>query len=667
VSVQAFASIERIIADEAYQRSALIVESQALASPAIDLVAKAQERRSRLWIVSPSQHEKCACARRWGIRYLDGIKGPDKESARMGTAMHAVLERYYLERVLPETVITPGMVAFMNPRGVSCADAIAMTESALCGLKYAPEPHASLSIEHEFVIEIAQNTTEQGKIDVYDPTRASGFRVGQFAEPKRGQEPSGWATHDARGYPIPLVVDHKSTGDFKWMKNDDVLRGTSNVRGDPQPAIYGACAVRDFLLAYGVWPEYVHFRWIYYLRSKKGKPNARAVDLRMTPQEIIGTVQTLTPEAQQLIWLAASDKQGNDLAPNLTECPKFGGCEYGPRNMNICRISDGERLRARMLQNPPPNLAAQVAAFTQQQQQPAAPQGIFGGAAPAAVAAPQGIFSAAAPQPAPQAPQGIFGGAAPAPQAQQQQPQPQQGLFNQQQAAPAAPQGFMQQAPAQQFAAPQQQQFAAPVAQQQTAPQGFMQQQQAPAQQFAPPVAPPPAPAQQFAPPPAPVVQLTQAVHDPRLSDGSIPAHVPAEKYGEYLAYVDAAGLDHRTQQPLAQGQTMYNGAIAQYAKQADGRDALMFFGADESGRNVMVQGDFKRLRAPNSGAATAPAPTGEKPKKPRKSKKNDGTAAAQQPGDEDEDESAQIVITVHAIDQLIGFLQSLKASAPQS
>lgn len=441
-------------------------------------------------ILSPTQHDKLdQCHAAWGFRYLDGQK-VEKASSAKGTAVHAAQEIYFKQRMLPPS------------------DEIG--NIAMCGLKFCPHPDDSLGIEHYFALEVEPGYWERGKIDIYDPLRIAHFEtehlIGTYAD-----EPGPWLPyhanpeHPAYGKPIPLIVDHKTTGDFKWMKTDAVLRGTTLLRGDPQPAIYGHKAGLDFKAVHACLPEWVHFRWIYYL-TKKGDTRARAVDLRMTPDAIRANLMRWLPDSDIIAgYHGAGIKTGNDLPKKGgSACLKYGGCDYGPKHLNICHLSDGGRFKAAMATNLP--LSQQVNAFLGTgAQQPAAPQGgMFGTQQPAAQT-----------QQAPAA-TSMFGGQ-PAAQQQTTQPAPQGGMFGGgAPAAPAATGMFGGQPAAQQQA---------PAATQSAGMMSFMGAQQ---------------PAAQTAP------------VDPRLAE--IPPNIPADRRMDWLKHCDAMGFDHRNGQPKGNG-----------------------------------------------------------------------------------------------------------------
>lgn len=324
--------------------------------------------------MSPSRMEKVdSCLRAYFFRYPQRTKEPEKESAAFGTIAHRKLQFYMLTKVMPDSELVQ--------IGKKQVDAGVVTRA---GLQYIPFPHDSIKTEHEFEIEAFTSSAHgravwfRGVVDVYDRTRVkhvtvredgttyeSAFEIGDWSD-----DGEKWDAYDSRGNPIPLVEDHKTTGDFKWQKTSDALRASDVYHGDPQPAFYGLNAIKDFVDTYGYEPEWIHFRWVYYLRDDKN-PKARCTDLRLKPDEIRASCERWKPYAEAAIALhdlkkSKPETTGNDVPPTVESCKKFGGCGYGPpthrspNNLNICRLTNGERMRAAMTTSIP--IADQVRA-----------------------------------------------------------------------------------------------------------------------------------------------------------------------------------------------------------------------------------------------------------------------------------------------------------------
>ncbi len=319
-------------------------------------------------ILSASQMESIStCARKWGFRYRDGVKAPQKRSASAGTAIHALLERYLRDKILPPTRDVDAYRYLMEHHEFTPEQCEVLPERigeiAMSGLKFLPLPAEHLKLEHEFSIgedallllgvDWPVGVHFRGVIDCYDEGHT--VDVGP-----------GWPRLQD-GVPIPLIIDHKTTSDVKRIKTrEKLLGGEDGQRGDPQLALYCFRAALDFQKRNGFAPRAVHARWVYYIRTA-GKP-ARAVDVLCTLEWILRTVRQWLPEAIKALEYHAQESKAEDMPASPSGCQKFGGCEYGPpsrggpENLNVCRLSVGERMRAAMTSTTTP-LAQQVSAF----------------------------------------------------------------------------------------------------------------------------------------------------------------------------------------------------------------------------------------------------------------------------------------------------------------
>lgn len=126
------------------------------------------------------------------------------------------------------------------------------------------------------------------------------------------------------------VYDHKTTSDFKWMKNSDELRN------DIQSAIYAA-----HVLSYS---GYVDLKWTYF--RTKGASTAKQVSIRYTNEDLNKTLERI-----KLLSLEIYDHYKNkpevlSLEPNVNQCDAYGGCPYRDK----CDLSPRERLKGLMAQ-----------------------------------------------------------------------------------------------------------------------------------------------------------------------------------------------------------------------------------------------------------------------------------------------------------------------------
>jgi len=114
----------------------------------------------------------------------------------------------------------------------------------------------------------------------------------------------------------PLVIDHKTTSDFKWAMTPDELAE------DIQQTLYSADALQRSQA------DQVEARWIYYLT--KGKPQARRVSVTLPAEQVahnLVRVESLVRRMEKARFADAA----NDLQPNVEACADYGGCPHRQR------------------------------------------------------------------------------------------------------------------------------------------------------------------------------------------------------------------------------------------------------------------------------------------------------------------------------------------------
>lgn len=240
------------------------------------------------WVVSPSQIEtwdetREGCNRKWGWRYIAGIKAEPTGSAQLGSSVHAMLERYLQFGELPDQSTREGQIAS-------------------AGLHLLPEPSKSIIVEDEFTFRSPAGFLYGGRVD-FQYHLPGGFQ--------------------GSGPPVWVVGDHKTTGDFKWMKTPDKLQH------DPQAIIYGA----NSLLLSG--DDQVALHWVYY--RTRGTPKAEESTLTLTVSEIQDRFQRLDNVSEKIHKALKVITDPLDLPANLDACRKFGGCPY----QHLCASSNG--------------------------------------------------------------------------------------------------------------------------------------------------------------------------------------------------------------------------------------------------------------------------------------------------------------------------------------
>lgn len=251
------------------------------------------------------------CKRKWAGPYLNGWERGTNRFAAWGLVLHGMIERYLRDGV-PFDLTTP--------QGLS----------AMAGLHFLPSPATPGMTIENFV----PRTGER------EPFRV---RIGGhlFIGYKDIAIPAWGSVSETGDYTVttPKVFDHKSCGDFAWMKTAETLR-TSDV----QAAIYTYEALSQYTTSQGI--DAVDLTWIYYRRDP---PAARRSSARVTMNDIAPTIAGIVRAADEMSALRKAGVKALDLAPNPDACGAFGGCHYRDR----CNLTPREKLRAKMTMQPP--------------------------------------------------------------------------------------------------------------------------------------------------------------------------------------------------------------------------------------------------------------------------------------------------------------------------
>jgi hypothetical protein len=223
--------------------------------------------------ISPSQIQLWrSCQKAWGFRYLRGIYSPPTDSTRLGSRVHVILEAWLRDGTKPD----PNEV-LQTSKGLRFPGQIAMA-----GVPFLPVPGTG-EVEREWWLD-DEGIIYHGIIDWSAPAR---------------------------------VLDHKTTTDFKWMKD---------LETDVQAHMYALVAVVD-------GAPVVNLEWIYY---RTHRPEARRSAVRWTPEKILGFYsEIIRPAAEQIS--AATDFDALELNPQ--HCSAFGGCPHSA----VCPVTTQER------------------------------------------------------------------------------------------------------------------------------------------------------------------------------------------------------------------------------------------------------------------------------------------------------------------------------------
>lgn len=245
--------------------------------------------------VSPSQIDTyLTCPRKWALKYIGEIETPPNAYAQIGTDAHVEFEAWLLHGTAPTSEIVRS------------------------GLEYLPPP-GTPGVE-----------TEQHFSFSYAGVGFHGFKDYRFFDAHRH---------------LPVVGDHKTTGDLKWAK------GRAELSTDPQALIYGVSELAEY-------PEATHveLRWTYHLRSgRRAKPEHHV----FSREEIgSGFEERVLPPATEIVSLRGAAVESVPM--DFSGCAKYGGCPFlgthcfptpNERLFSIMSQSYLDQLRAKMAQN----------------------------------------------------------------------------------------------------------------------------------------------------------------------------------------------------------------------------------------------------------------------------------------------------------------------------
>lgn len=277
------------------------------------------------------------CPRKWARQKLDGLVSPvEKPSLTLGKAVHAYLEAWLRDGTPIDTSTKAGKIA-------------------LSGVQHLPAPKTpGMQVEAKFSL-ISGGHLLIGQKDV---------------------------TFEVVGK-RPLVLDHKTTRNFRWAKSADDLKDNA------QAALYAA----DAMFHAGA-PE-CDLQWTYY-RTEGGRAS-HVVRARVTREDIAPRLRRTVESCDAMAAIRARGLKARDIPMNASACDAFGGCEFLP----LCNPTPEERLVSIMTQH-------HNAFLTQLKQQPPAinppPQPVYNPTTGAWELPPQ----EAAPPTPPAPPQPVF-------------------------------------------------------------------------------------------------------------------------------------------------------------------------------------------------------------------------------------------------------------------
>lgn len=226
------------------------------------------------------------CERKWAWRYVALVEDPPGPGAVLGKTVHTELERY----------LGGGNFDFTTEAGYIAAS----------GVQHLPKPGTP-------------GMVLEGEFHFFGPSGHSylGYKDVEVA-PSPGV--------------LGLVLDHKTTSDFRWQKTEDDLRS------DPQAILYAV----DFFREHPSENE-VELRWTYYLtRKSRRSAVTRAV---INQRDTWNQFQKIEKIAERMS--VAALKQPLELPANVNHCSAYGGCPHQGR----CNLSPFDKMRSHMEQN----------------------------------------------------------------------------------------------------------------------------------------------------------------------------------------------------------------------------------------------------------------------------------------------------------------------------
>lgn len=236
------------------------------------------------------------CRRKWGWRKIAKIKGSNR-FARLGTLVHEQLEAYLVSGKQPDPELEQGRIAE-------------------AGLHLLPTHKDPGLIVESHVFTITDEAWYEG-----------------FAD---------WVEHPDSHEGIPLIGDHKSTGNFKWALSEEDLKR------DVQANIYARAAMQMYDT------EESLAKWVYY--RTKGKPRARPVCVEFRRQEVEDFFgEVIDPMAAKVHadYREADDRIADGqtrvqavlaMEANVGACSMYGGCPYREN----CNLDGKQRFKALM-------------------------------------------------------------------------------------------------------------------------------------------------------------------------------------------------------------------------------------------------------------------------------------------------------------------------------
>lgn len=292
-------------------------------------------------VLSPSQMDTFdTCQRKWAWQYIAGIRSPPHHSAQLGVDIHLVLE-HFLRSGTPPNIksrigkIAHAMIPPLPPPGIA-------------------------NVERSFNFRTRRGHNYTGKIDF-----SFDGRLFQQEPPQQivAQDPNTGLWQIISGatsqlylpqFPLPLIGDHKTTGDLQYAKTERELH--NNV----QAVIY---AMAGFI---GFNTDVIDLLWNYGTTKDK-EPKNHPVRTRVYLPTVLEKFENVVePLASVIVSLHHSRPHPLSLPPTPSACSAYGGCPHVDR----CKLTDADKIRGNFaMSDPNATMSARMEHY------PAAPNG----------------------------------------------------------------------------------------------------------------------------------------------------------------------------------------------------------------------------------------------------------------------------------------------------
>lgn len=274
------------------------------------------------WFSATQVETYLLCPRKWAWYKVAGIVQPPSPSLALGSAVHAQLEGWLRDGKPLDLLSEAGQIA-------------------MAGLHHLPAPGTpGLVVEQAYQLVIGGHHFRGAK---------------------------DWQLLDRRP---PVVGDHKTTKDYRWVKTVEELR--TNI----QAALYAA----DSMLR-TQYPV-CDLQWTYFKTS--GGRGSQVVHLRVTAEEIVPTIDRVIKACDEMSLILRAGVRAEEVPINPEACEAFGGCPY----QSICNLTPEQRFRAMMNQQATSDFLAKL-----QERNPSR------GAPAGAINPPEAALAPAAPPP----------------------------------------------------------------------------------------------------------------------------------------------------------------------------------------------------------------------------------------------------------------------------